>query len=398
MLEKKKVLIAMTSLYNGGAEKSLVNLLNELPQDQYDIDLLLFKREGLYLKQVPSYVNILDTPRDIQLLYSSFHKAKKMFFPKFFGTLFSRLLYGNSYKAKGVRWKYFYSKHIQQIDKKYDVAIAYISGEILWFVDEKVNAEKKITWVHIDYKAAKLSKECDYPHYKNLDAIVTISENCANILKEVFPEFADKIYNIPNITSSAVLRRRSEEFYPQEYQRSEKQYKLLSVGRLAEQKGFDMAVSAAALLKKAGVSFDWFIIGNGPLEKQLERQMKKEGVEDCFKLIGVRENPYSYMKNCDLIVQSSRYEGKSVVLDEAKILARPIVATNYPTVKDQIIDGKEGIITEMSPQGIAAGIEKLLQNQGLVQQIKAYLLQHEYGNQQDVKKYIDLIEKQGKEK
>lgn len=392
MLEKKKVLIAMTSLYNGGAEKSLVNLLNELPQDQYDIDLLLFKREGLYLKQVPSYVNILDTPRDIQLLYSSFHKAKKMFFPKFFGTLFSRLLYGNSYKAKGVRWKYFYSKHIQQIDKKYDVAIAYISGEILWFVDEKVNAEKKITWVHIDYKAAKLSKECDYPHYKNLDAIVTISENCANILKEVFPEFADKIYNIPNITSSAVLRRRSEEFYPQEYQRSEKQYKLLSVGRLAGQKGFDMAVSAAALLKKAGVSFDWFIIGNGPLEKQLERQMKKEGVEDCFKLIGVRENPYPYMKNCDLIVQSSRYEGKSVVLDEAKILGKPIVATNYPTVKDQIIDGEEGIITEMNPQGIAAGIEKLLQNQDLVQQIKAYLSQHEYGNQQDVKKYIDLID------
>lgn len=392
MLEKKKVLIAMTSLYNGGAEKSLVNLLNELPQDQYDIDLLLFKREGLYLKQVPSYVNILDTPRDIQLLYSSFHKAKKMFFPKFFGTLFSRLLYGNSYKAKGVRWKYFYSKHIQQIDKKYDVAIAYISGEILWFVDEKVNAEKKITWVHIDYKASGHSKEYDYPHFRNMDAIVTISEKCADILKEVFPEFTDKIYNIPNITSSVVLRRRAEEFYPQEYQRSEKRYKLLSVGRLAGQKGFDMAVSAAALLKKAGVSFDWFIIGNGPLEKQLERQIKKEGVEDCFKLIGVRENPYPYMKNCDLMVQSSRYEGKSVVLDEAKILARPIVATNYPTVKDQIIDGKEGIITEMSPQGIAAGIEKLLRDRELSAHIQKSLSEHEYGNQQDVEKYIHLIE------
>lgn len=398
MLEKKKVLIAMTSLYNGGAEKSLVNLLNELPQDQYDIDLLLFKREGLYLQQVPSYVNILDTPHDIQLLYSSFHKTKKMFFPKFFGTLFSRLLYGNSYKARGVRWKYFYSKHIQQIDKKYDVAIAYISGEILWFVDEKVKADKKIVWVHNDYRTAKHSKEYDYPHFKNMDAIVTISEKCADILKEVFPEFTDKIYNIPNITSSVVLRRRVEEFYPEEYQRSQKRYKILSVGRLHEQKGFDMAVSAAALLKKEGVSFDWFIIGNGPLEKQLEWQIKKEGVEDCFHLIGVRENPYPYMKHCDLMVQSSRYEGKSVVLDEAKILARPIVATNYPTVKDQIVDGKEGIITEMSPQGIAAGIEKLLQNQDLVQQIKAYLSQHEYGNQQDVKKYIDLIEKQGKEK
>lgn len=388
----KKILIVMLSLYNGGAEKSLVNFLNELPEDKYELDLLLFKREGIYLQQIPSHVNLLDTPIDIRLLYSPLHKAKRMFFTKFFGTLFSRLLYGASYKAAGFRWKYFYSKCIEKLDKKYDVAIAYISGEILWFVDEKVHADKKITWVHIDYKEAKLSRECDYPHYKNLDAIVTISEKCADILKEVFPEFTDKIYNIPNITSSVVLRRRAEEFYPEEYQNSHKRYKLLSVGRLTKQKGFDMAVSAAALLKKAGVSFDWFIIGNGPLEKQLERQIKKEGVEDCFKLIGVRENPYPYMKNCDLMVQSSRYEGKSVVLDEAKILARPIVATNYPTVKDQIIDGEEGIVAEMSPQGIAAGIEKLLQNQDLVQQIKAYLSQHEYGNQQDVKKYIDLID------
>lgn len=388
----KKVLIAILSLYNGGAEKSLVNFLNELPPNKYNIDLLLLKKEGIYLKQVPSFVNILETPLNIKLLYGSLLKAKRLFGLKFFGTVLSRLLYGKSSKASAFRWKYFYSKNILNLNKVYDAALAYGTGEILYFIDEKVKADKKIVWVHNDYKAAKYSKEYDYPHFRNMDAIVTISEKCANILKEVFPEFTNKIYNIPNITSSAVLRRRAEEFYPEEYQRSQKRYKILSVGRLTRQKGFDMAVSVAAFLKKAGVSFDWFIIGNGSLEKQLKRQMKKEGVEDCFHLIGVRENPYPYMKHCDLVVQSSRYEGKSVVLDEAKILGKPIVATNYPTVKDQIADGKEGIITEMSPQGIATGIEKLLQDQDLVQQIKAYLSQHEYGNQQDVKKYIDLID------
>lgn len=389
---KRKILIVTMSLYNGGVEKSLINFLNELPEDQYDIDVLLFKREGLYLKQVPSYVNILQTPRNITRLFSSFRQAGTLLMTKFFGSLLSRCLYGHTHKAGGFRWKYFYSKHIDVLTGKYDVAIAYFSSEIDYFVDEKVQADKKIVWVHNDYKASGHSREYDYLHFQNMDAIVTISEKCADILKEVFPEFTDKIYNIPNITSSLVLRRRAEEFYPQEYQSSKKQYKLLSVGRLAEQKGFDMAVSAAALLKKAGVSFDWFIIGNGPLEKQLERQMKKEGVEDCFKLIGVRENPYPYMKNCDLIVQSSRYEGKSVVLDEAKILGKPIVATNYPTVKDQIIDGEEGIIAEMSPQGIAAGIEKLLGDRELAAHIQESLSQHEYGNQQDIQKYMALIE------
>lgn len=395
---KRKILIVTMSLYNGGAERSLVNFLNELPENKYEVDLLLFKREGAYLKQVPSYVNILQTPCNIVKLFSSFRQAGKFLMIKFFGSLLSRCLYGHTHKAGGFRWKYFYSKHIDVLTEKYDVAIAYFSGEIDYFVDEKVQADKKIVWVHNDYKASGHSREYDYPHFQNMDAIVTISEKCADILKEVFPEFTDKIYNIPNITSSLVLRRRAEEFYPQEYQRSKKRYKLLSVGRLAEQKGFDMAVSAAALLKKAGVSFDWFIIGNGPLEKQLERQMKKEGVEDCFKLIGVRENPYPYMKNCDLVVQSSRYEGKSVVLDEAKILAKPIVATDYPTVKDQIIDGEEGIITKMNPQGIAEGIEKLLRDRELSAHIQKSLSEHEYGNQQDVEKYIDLIEKQGKEK
>lgn len=387
----KKILIVMLSLYNGGAEKSLVNFLNELPEDKYELDLLLFKREGIYLQQIPSHVNLLDTPIDIRLLYSPLHKAKRMFFTKFFGTLFSRLLYGASYKAAGFRWKYFYSKCIEKLDKKYDVAIAYISGEPLYFIDEKVRANKKIVWVHNDYRMAKHSREYDYPRFKNMDAIVSISEKCADILKEVFPEFTDKIYNIPNITSSVVIKKRAEEFYPEEYKRSDKQYKILSIGRLHEQKGFDLAISAAAILKKCGISFEWFVIGNGSLEARLKKQIRKEGVEDCFQLIGVRENPYPYIKNCDLVVQSSRYEGKSVVLDEAKILGKPIVTTNYPTVKDQIIDGEEGIITKMNPQGIAEGLEKLLQDRDLLQHIEEYLSQHEYGNQQEIEKYMDLI-------
>lgn len=383
---KKKILFVMMSLYNGGAEKSLVNLLNELPANKYDIDLLLFKKEGLYLSQVPQSVNIIDTPGKLHKLYVRGNIVRLI------GTCVSRLLYGHSSMASAFRWKYFYSKHVDMLPGKYDVVLSYTSNEILYYADEKTVADKKIVWIHNDYVAAKHAKKYDYPHLKNMDAIVTISNKCEDILKEEFPEFKGKIYNIPNITSSIVLESHAKEFYPEEFNGLADKIKILSIGRLHPQKGFDMAISAAAILKSGGLKFEWFVIGNGELESKLNKQIKREGVEDCFKLIGVRENPYPYIKNCDMVVQTSRFEGKSVVLDEAKILAKPIVATAYPTVKDQVIDGREGVICKMSPQGIAHGVNKLLKDKQLLRSIELYLSQHEFGNQQEVQKYIDLID------
>lgn len=382
---KKKILFVMMSLYNGGAEKSLVNLLNELPHEKYEIDLLLFKKEGLYLSQIPMNVNVLDPPMVLKNLYSGRSKERVI------GTIISRVLYGKSGKASAFRWKYFYSKHVDMLPGKYDVVLSYTSNEILYYADEKTIADKKIVWIHNDYIAAHHPKDYDYPHLKNMDAIVTISNKCADILKEVFPEFSNKIYNIPNITSSTVIRKRAEEFFPKEYQ-SLNCSCILSIGRLHPQKGFDMAITAAAQLKRQGVRFKWYVIGNGTLEKSLRKQIKKENVDDCFILLGVRENPYPYIKNCDFVVQPSRYEGKSVVLDEAKILSEPIVATTYPTVKDQVEDGKEGLVVEMSPNGIAQGVKQMIENEVLRKNIEQYLSHHEYGNQNEVQKYIDLID------
>ena len=332
-------------------------------------------------------VNVLDPPMVLKNLYSGRSKERVI------GTIISRVLYGKSGKASAFRWKYFYSKHVDMLPGKYDVVLSYTSNEILYYADEKTIADKKIVWIHNDYIAAHHPKDYDYPHLKNMDAIVTISNKCADILKEEFPEFKGKIYNIPNITSSIVLKSRAKEFYPEEYNGLDDKIKILSIGRLHSQKGFDMAISAAAILKSGGLKFEWFVIGNGELQGKLNEQIKREGVEDCFKLIGVRENPYPYIKNCDILLQTSRFEGKSVVLDETKILAKPIVATAYPTVKDQIIDGSEGVICEMSPQGIAYGVNKLLKDKQLLRSIELYLSQHEYGNQQKVSKYIDLIDK-----
>lgn len=386
----KKLLFVMQSLYNGGAEKSLVNLLNELPENKYEVDLLLFRQEGMFLSQVPKWVRILKTPDTLRLLYSPLQRAGKYKGVKLFGTIRSRIEERNIRSSVAYRWMHSYNRRIEKVTEKYDVAIAYISGEVLYFVGDKVDADKKIVWIHNDYKSASHPQKYDYKYLKEMDGIVSISDECVNILKEVFPEFTDKIYNIANITSAEVTRKRAMEFVPKEYEPNP--VTLISIGRLNPQKGFDMAIDAAYMLKRKHIQFQWFILGNGPLEKSLKDKIKQKDVGDCFHLLGAKENPYPYIQNATIFVQTSRFEGKSVVLDEAKILGKPIVVTNYATVKDQIEDGKEGIIVPMNPEGIAAGIEKMLTDTSLRQNIHTYLSEHEYGNQNEVQKYIDLID------
>ena len=385
----KKILFVMTSLYNGGAERSLVNLLNELPEEEYEIDLLLFKKKGMFLTQVPEYVNVMETPKSIDRMYNSIFNAGLLMPWKLAGNGISRVMTHNSREKRGFRWKYFYSPTISKLEKHYDVALAYISGEILYYVDEKVKADKKIVWIHNDYRAAGHPKKYDYEHLTNMDAIVSISDTCVDILKEEFPQLKNKIFMLENITSSTVLRKRAMEFSPKEY--VDREINILSIGRLHEQKGFDMAIQAAGIMKKRGINFCWFVLGNGELESKLKKQISDEGVEDCFVLLGARENPYPYIKNCTVFVQPSRYEGKSVVLDEAKILAVPIVTTAYPTVGDQLEDGQEGLIAPMTSEGLAEGVLKVLEDTALYNRISGYLKSREYGNQKEILKYLKLI-------
>ena len=380
----------MPTLRDGGAERSLVNLLTELPEDKYEIDLLLLKKQGIFLSQVPSYVNVLEQPPALKKLYGPVKKAGIYMPVKVFGNLLARIVKQGMGSQKAFMWEYFYKPVIDGLDKEYDVAVGYLGGESTYYIVDKVKAKRKIHWVHNDYRTSGMPKKYDLKLFPKVDAVVTISEECLAILKEEFPQFQDKFYCIENITSSAIIKSRANEFIPEEYKGLENI--LLSVGRLSEQKGFDMAVSAASVLKKKGINFKWFIIGSGPLKDKLNDQIKKENAEDCVELLGSKSNPYPYIKNCDIFVQPSRYEGKSVVIDEAKILAKPIVATAYPTVKDQIQNDNEGIIIELNVAGIVNGISALCYDTVKKQQIVAYLEKQDYGNQNEVKKYINLIE------
>lgn len=402
-IKMKKIIFVMPSLNNGGAERSLVNLLNEIDSSKYNIDLLIFKENGKLLNQISNSVNILEPPESISVLYGNkinrltFRKLGLLIF-RYVSTLFSRLtakLKKYSYRDENAfRWKMFYNKKINKLPKRYDIAISFLEGDTTYFVMDKIEAQMKISWIHNDYDSITKSKDTvniDELYFGKYDNVISVSDKCVEILKNNFPKISEKFEYLPNIISDKLIKSKSNEYYPEEYKDVKKdETLLLSIGRLNYQKGFDIGIEAANILKNK-FKFKWYIIGSGNEEKNLKCMIQKYNLENYVFLIGNRENPYPYIKNCDIVVQPSRYEGKSVVIDEAKILEKAMVITNYSTVKNQIND--EALIVDINSKCIADGIERLILDFSLKNKYIQKLKKQINGNTDKISLYYDLFEK-----
>ena len=353
------------SLNVGGVEKSLVNLLNMIDYKKYSVDLLLFQRKGAFLKQIPGEVNLIEEP-NVKILFQSalytiFHDKKslhntKLLFIRCFASVIEKLRWKQYDQIRLHRWIDFYSKNIPNNSNGYDVAVAYSGGETAYYIIDKVNAGRKVYYFHSDYSKIDIDAELEGKYVNQADIIVTISDVCKQSLDHLFPKKKDVIVVLSNLSSQKLIWQLAKDYFPSEFQVDRKKIKIVSVGRLDRVKGFDMAVEAANILKQSGIDFCWIIVGEGVERKNLEKQIKKYGLENQLILVGLKENPYPYILNADLLIQTSHLEGKSVVLDEAKILKTPAIITNYNSAHDQINDGIDGLIVDMSAEGIADGI------------------------------------------
>ncbi len=397
-MKKKKILIVMMNLYNGGAEKSLVNFLNELDESKYDIDLLLFQKKGLFLNQVPSYVKVVEQPRDLYLLYNNpsvkdlfkFHNIKLIFLRVFY-TILMNVKYKNYLPRvrRQIRWDKYYKKLIGVYKKKYDVSLSYLENEPMRYVIDKTVATKKYVWLHNDYIKIGLLKENDEYYYDRANKIVTISKECLNVFNRVFPKFKEKSIYIPNISSSKTINELAKK--PPKILFKENVFKIVSIGRLCYEKGFDIAIDAAKILKENNINYQWYIIGDGVLKNELMKKIKSYGLSDNLALIGVTDNPYSYIKSSDIFVQTSRSEGKAMVLDEAKILNKPFVVTKYPTVLDQANE-KISLMVEISAEDIAKGIMYLYKHPDRIKEMEENMKKEINSNEKEISKYHDLLD------
>lgn len=393
----RKILFVIPSMRIGGAEKSLVNLLNLIDLNEYDVNLLLFKPEGDFLQQIPSGVHILETDPSLFYAYNKWNKnvfsckeGIRSAILRIFSTGVCKILYGNH--ARQRRWTKFYKSTLQKHEGDYEVAIGYLEGDASYYVIDKVNAKRKILWVHSNFDNIKKNEEASVyrEYFRKADKVVSISDKCVQVLQNNYPDMKNKFVYLPNLTSSAVLNNAAKATVSEEFSKDD--FNIVSVGRLTEAKGFDMAIDALKILRERKVPVHWWIVGDGELRVPLEKQVRDNGVEHNLTFLGFKSNPYPYMNNADLIVQTSHWEGKSVVLDEAKILGKPILSTAYATVKDQVINGREGIIVEMKAEAIALGIDHLVKDKSTLNNIRQYLKNHDYGNQNEIIKYYKLFD------
>jgi len=391
---KKKLLFAMNNLNCGGAEKSLVSLLQSIDYRRYEVDLFLFKHEGMFMRQLPPEVVLLDEPPhyrifDMPVRRAVAHSVKS----RKPGLAVSRLQAGVIFKTEKNRarceqrvWKYA-SRSLAALDKQYDAAIGYLEKNPIYFVVEKVKARCKLGFIHTHYDKLEMDGKLDSPYFNALDYIVSVSDECVAALQNRFPQNKHKIVLMENIVSKTAVRLLSKQYAL--HRGAEKL--IVSVGRLHPLKGFDKAVDACEMLVKDGFRIKWIIVGEGGERPLLERKIKEKGLENHFLLAGAKENPYPYIYHCDLYVQTSIYEGRCLTITEAKILKKPIVTTNFSVVYDQIEDGHNGLIVEQDAAAIYEGIKRLLDDEALRGRLIQHLEQEQISTEDEIDKLYQWI-------
>ena len=388
---KKKLLFIMPKLGSGGAEKALTTLLSLLDYDKYDVDLMLFRREGIFLADIPEKVNIIDGGENYAAFDASAAAYIKSRLIRFdFKSALNRIVYSeavnNSDRAK--TWRCL-KKALDKPQKHYDIAVAYLEGNSIYYCIDCIDADRKIGYVHNDYNGLGLDKNFDKPYFEKLDNLVTVSDECANVLCKTFPESAHKVRMLENIISPSLLKSLAKTV-PEEYEPDTK--KLLTIGRFSAQKGYDMAVRAAEILDKKGYDFKWFAVGKGELMSQIKEEISNRSLEGKFILLGEKSNPYPYIKGCDIYVQSSYFEGKSIAIDEAKAFSKPIVCTSFPTVYDQLTNGETALLAQINPESIAQKIEELFNDEALCKTLSDNLKKEKTGNEEEIDKFYKLLE------
>ena len=397
---KKNILILMPSMFIGGAERSLIGLLDSIDYTKYNIDLFLNRHEGEFLNLIPEKVNLLPQID----AYTNFDRPiKDVLFSKNFKYGIARLK-AKADMRKNVKlgnkhnvWSslQFISNRLTpllpNIDKEYDLAINFLG--IADVLGQKVKAKKKLAWIHTDYTKLVPNKELDMDTYSKVDYVVTVSNDCENQFLSVYPMLKDKSLVVENILSEKFIKEQAnEKIIDYKFDISNDQIKLVSIGRFTDAKNFDNVPQICKYILEKGINVKWYILGCGGDEVLIKQKIKEFGMEQHVIILGKKENPYPYIKACDIYAQPSRYEGKAVAVREAQILNKPVVITNFETSKSQLTDGFDGVIVPMDNKGCAEGICNLIKDKKLQQKLIENTKITDYTNKQELEKIYALLE------
>lgn len=398
-MSKPKIFIAMHYLEIGGAEAALIGMLHAFDYEKVDVDLFIYSHRGELMRFVPDKVNLLPEIKEYSMIESPMHTALlNGCIGVVAGRLMAKYKFRNYFRKNhpvdgnaiyGYIGKYVVP-HLPNINHTiYDLAISFLTPHNI--VLDKVNAKRKVCWIHTDYSKIDTDAELELPVWKTFDNIVSISPATTNAFCTIFPELRERIVDIENIAPVNLIREQAEQTNAQELSISD--FNILSIGRFSNQKNFDNIPEICShLISITGMkNIRWYIIGFGREETLIKKRIADTGMEEHVIILGKRSNPYPYISKCDLYVQPSRYEGKSVTVREAQMLGKPVVITDYPTAKSQIEHMIDGVIVPMDNTGCAKGIAKVIADEKLRHSLSINTSQRDYSNRSEISKIYSLI-------
>ena len=369
----KKVLFVINTLGGAGAEKALIELLKRFPKEQYEVSLYVLLDQGELISQIPGHVRILNRKYSDTSVLSK--EGKKALSRKIWKRLWVRgavfrnlpflirntvaMLKKGKISPDKLLWRVM-SDSGQVIKEHYDMAVAYLEGGSTYYVHDHIDADQKSTFLHIDYGFAGYTRELDRNCYLDFDRIFTVSDEVKKSFVEVYPECRKNTYVFHNIIDQQEIRRKAE--LPGGFKDSYDGRRILTVGRLAAQKAYEISIDAMRILKDRGIKARWYVLGEGELREQLQSQIDRLGLQRDFVLLGAETDPYPYYKQCDLYVHATRFEGKSIAVQEAQTLGCTILVSDSSGNREQVIPGEDGMMCSLTPESVSRNIEELLKN------------------------------------
>lgn len=397
----KKILIVSHAMELGGAERALLGFLGNIDYTRFSVDLFLERHTGELLGFIPQKVNILPENASYSCMAvpaSQVLKKKKpgVALGRFIGKRQAdRFIKENSVRDGSdvlinYSQKYTVNFMPEISDKEYDLVISFLTPH--YFAAEKAKGKVKVAWIHTDYSAIEIDKKSELEMWNMYDRIVSISDEVTKSFLSVFPELEEKIMVVPNMHPADFIKAKADEFVPHDEMPDDGVLNLLSIGRFCCAKNFDnLPYICKMLVEDHGFDVRWYIIGYGTDAGLIEESIAKAGMEKNVIILGKKTNPYPYIKRCDFYLQPSRFEGNAVTVNEALILQKPVIITDYPTSAGQINNGVDGVIVPLENELCSKGIADFINNPQLQETIRSNLSAADYSNSESIKDIYKLM-------
>lgn len=396
----KSVIIISHALEIGGAERALLSLLEAFDYSKYDVNLFLMRHDGDWFNLLPKKVHLLPEIKEYTGLAVPMTTIMKR---GLWGVAIGRIVakikarkYVKSHGLKGdngveLEYSHKYTVRVMPVisDKEYDLVISFLTPH--YFAAEKVQAKKKIAWIHTDYSTVDIDVKSEEKMWSKYDRIASISDDCTKGFISKFPNLESKILPVENIISPDFIHKQADMVDVSDEMNSGEALKLLSVGRFSTAKNFDNVPDICRRIVESGLNVKWFLIGYGGDEKLIKSKIKENGMENNVVILGKKSNPYPYIKACDAYIQPSRYEGKCVAVREAQILGKPVIITNYTTAPSQLKDGFDGAIVPLDNEDCAEAITKILKTPDKLTILAENCAKTDYSNAEELDKIYKLI-------